>query len=302
VILPTRRKTSLQESDIKQELKKTENLKETETTALEKPVKSIESKADEVSAPIVSPKVESPEDKRQEDVIPKSLPSYPVHTPDPFIDIEEETTIGKQTLAQEKQTNIDRPATTAAKPPMPNIKRPLPQEKEKLTGNKTKIIAFGLIALVVIIATGVYVLSLSAPGIPKSVQYSSFLSNSSQGNFLGLDVKNQHGIGCDVEMVLPPNIDKSISSRGGVITISHTGNTSIKLNSSSDASVRLYLSRNWTSIPVTLRLTIPKGYDSALAVHGKDYDIKRKDDKIILSFDCTQEGVSFEQNNTPKRR
>ena len=95
--------------------------------------------------------------------------------------------------------------------------------------------------------------------------------------------------------------DKSISSRGGVITISHAGNTSIRLNSSSDASVRLFLSSNWTAVPVTLSMAVPKGYDSGLVVHGKDYDVKRKDDRIILRFNCTREGVSFEQSYSPKR-
>jgi hypothetical protein len=154
-------------------------------------------------------------------------------------------------------------------------------------------IAAALVAIVILLSAAAYFMGAPPAGAPRTVQYSAYLSNASLGNYLGLDIKNPDGFANELEMILPPNIDQNISSRGGVITISHSGNTFIGLNSSSDASIRLYLSGNWTSVPATFNLVVPKGHDSGLVVHAKDYDVKRNDDRIILRFDCTREGVRF---------
>lgn len=177
----------------------------------------------------------------------------------------------------------------------PKAKGSMAAERAVGKGNIIRIAAIGLIVVAVILIIFFW------PHDTKFVQYSTFISNATQGNYIGIDIKNHDGINNEIEMVFPPNIDRSINSRGGVITISHAGNTFIRLNSSSDASVRLYLSSNWTAIPVTLNLAVPKGYDSGLVVHAKDYNVLRNDDKIILRFNCTQEGISFEQSYTPKR-
>jgi hypothetical protein len=105
----------------------------------------------------------------------------------------------------------------------------------------------------------------------------------------------------EMEMVLPKNIDQSISARGGVVTISHADETLVKMNSSGDASVKIYLLENWTTIPMTLNLAVPKGFDSSLVVHGKDYLVTRKDENMVLSLNLTADGVSFEQSYSPKR-
>jgi len=102
-------------------------------------------------------------------------------------------------------------------------------------------------------------------------------------------------------MVLPPDVDQSISARGGVVTISHAHNTFVRLNSSGDASVRIYLQDNWTTIPVALSLAVPKGFDSSLEVHTQDYLVTSKEDNLILKFNLTREGVRFEQRLTPRR-
>jgi hypothetical protein len=68
------------------------------------------------------------------------------------------------------------------------------------------------------------------------------------------------------------------------------------MNSSSDASVKIYLQGNWTTIPATLSFAAPKGYDTSLQVHGKDYFVTRKNETLILNFNLTGEGVRFEQS------
>lgn len=304
VVLPTRRKVPVQieatltepgEADQKQKAKA-----------------SIEEKTTENAGPSdieVDYETPSGEESLAENEIPadtqQGVPVYPALAPESFVDVTEEPAQITAGAAKENFTRPDQSLPEAATSST-NTKMPTPLGNDEGNRSKTKVAALGLIALIVVIVAGSYFFGLvpSGPvptGPAKLVYYYSFLSNTSQGNFLGLDITNRDGFSDEIEMVLPPNIDKSISSRGGVITISHAGNTSIRLNSSSDASVRLYLSRNWTAIPVMLSLAVPKGYDSGLVVHGKDYDVKRKDDKIILRFNCTREGVSFEQSYTSKR-
>jgi hypothetical protein len=132
-------------------------------------------------------------------------------------------------------------------------------------------------------------------GSPSFVQYSAYLSNSSNESYLGLDIKNPVGMANEMEMVLPPNIDQSISARGGVVTISHANSTLVKMNASSDASVKIYLLGNWTTIPLSLNLFEPSNFDTSIEVHGKDYLVTRKNETLVLTFNLTQEGVSFEQ-------
>ena len=84
------------------------------------------------------------------------------------------------------------------------------------------------------------------------------------------------------------------------MTISHGNNTTVRLNSSSDASVRIYLKGNWTAIPIGLSFAAAQGYDTSLQVHGQDYDITRKNDTLILVLNLTGEGVSFEQSYSKK--
>ncbi len=158
-----------------------------------------------------------------------------------------------------------------------------------------------LIFAAFLLATGA-VLYFSGPEpatITSLVKYSTVLSNSSNESYLGLDIQNPDGMQNEMEMMLPPNVDRSISARGGVVTISHAANTLVRLNSSSDASVKIYLSGNWTSLPVTMSLGVPEGYDSAWWFTDEDYFVTRKDDTILLRFNLTHEGVDFEQSYSP---
>lgn len=126
-------------------------------------------------------------------------------------------------------------------------------------------------------------------------------ANASKINYLELDIKNKEGISHEMEMELPQNIDQSISARGGIVTIAHTDKTFVRLNSSSDASIRIYLAKEWDSVPVVLNLVVPEGYDSSVVVHETNYDVTREDDRIVLRFNCTVEGTNFEQSYLKKR-
>jgi hypothetical protein len=300
IVLPTRRKVPAQAEAAPLELEKADERQKAEATIEEKSIETLEPSAIEVDSEASAGEKESSAKKEQLANAQQIIPAYPFHTPEPFLDVSDEPAKGTLGAGNEKLSRPDEQISEAAASSS-EAKRPAPPGKDVGSTSKIKIAALGLVAFIVIIAAGSYFIGLVPSGSPKLVYYSSFLSNASQGNSLGLDIKNQNGLIDEIEMVLPLDIDKSISSRGGVITISHAGNTSIRLNSSSDASVRLYLSSNWTAVPVTLSMAVPKGYDSGLVVHGKDYDIKRKDDRIILRFNCTREGVSFEQSYSPKR-
>ena len=299
VVLPTRRKVPVQVEATLLEPEEADQKQKTIASIEEKTIETAEPSDIEVAYEASSDEESLAENEILAD-IQQGVPAYPEHAPEPFVDVAEEPAQSTSGAAKENFTRPDQPLPEAAASST-ETKMPTPSGNDEGNRSKTKIAALGLIALIVVIAAGSYFFGLVPPGPAKLVYYYSFLSNTSQGNFLGLDITNRDGFSDEIEMVLPPDIDRSISSRGGVITISHAGNTSIRLNSSSDASVRLYLSKNWTAIPVILSLAVPKGYDSGLVVHGKDYDVKRKDDKIILRFNCTREGVSFEQSYTSKR-
>ena len=301
VVLPTRRKVPVQVEGTLPEPERADQRQKGKASIDEKTTETAAPSAIEAAYEASSGVKLSPSEKETTVDTQQGVSAYPEHVPEPYLDIAEEPAQGTAGAAKENFTRSDQPLPEAATSTR-ETKMPEPPGNGEGNRSKIKIAALGLIALIVAVAAGSYFFGLVPSGPAKMVYYSSFLSNTSQGNFLDLDIKNHDGFSDEIEMVLPPNIDKSISSRGGVITISHAGNTSIRLNSTSDASVRLYLSSNWTAIPVMLSLAVPKGYNSKLDhIQGKDYDVKSRDDRIILRFNCTREGVSFEQSYSPKR-
>ena len=132
------------------------------------------------------------------------------------------------------------------------------------------------------------------------VKYCANLTNSSNESYLGLNITNPEGMANDMEIALPPNIDQSISARGGVVTISHGDNTLVRMNSTGDASVKIYLQGNWTTIPVGLSFYAPDDFDTNLLVHGLSSTVTSRNETSILMFNLTEEGVSFEQSYTRK--
>ena len=179
---------------------------------------------------------------------------------------------------------------------MPSAKEPeMPAGSKKMKMPSRAIMLLGFVTLLAIAAV-VFYISSSMIVTPIQVEYSAYLSNSSNESYLGLDITNPKGMANDMAMTLPPNIDQSISARGGIVTISHGSSTMVRMNSSSDASVKIYLQGNWTTIPATLSFAAPNGYDTSLQVHGRDYFVTRKNETLILKFNLTGEGVRFEQN------
>lgn len=218
---------------------------------------------------------------------------YPAHAPEPLLDIE--------------RTEEPAPAPVAMPPsePLPPrveaqaAKAVEPTPKSLMSSRSALVIA--ALALIFIAGSVALFAGLFPAGEPDLVKYSAYLSNSSNESYLGLDIDNPKGMSSEMQMSLPEEIDKSISARGGVVSISHTEGTLVRLNSSSEASVRIYLQGNWTVIPMTLNLAVPNGFDSSLVVHGKDYFVESINDTLVLSFNLTQEGIRFEQSYSPKR-
>ncbi len=176
----------------------------------------------------------------------------------------------------------------------------IPVKPRKMGVPSRAIAVLGAVTLLAIAAI-VFFTTSSPIGSPVLVGYSAYLSNTSNESYLGLDIINPEEMASDMEMTLPPNIDQSISARGGIVTISHGANTMVRMNSSSDANVKIYLQGNWTTIPVTLSFAAVNGYDTSLQVHGKDYFVTSKDETLILMFNLTGEGVRFEQSYIRKR-
>jgi hypothetical protein len=297
VVLPSRRKTPapLEETKegIKEELSEeeaTEVSEDQEPQTAEMVAEEPKLPSDEVAAETTTAQAE---EARPSEIKTDSQKAneYPAHTPEPF----EPEPFAKAGEASTAPASEPEPKKGAPMAPSPGPSRWLK--------DRTRLIPIVLIFAAFLIATSA-VLYFSGPepmAVTSLVKYSAVLSNSSNESYLGLDIQNPDGMQNEMEMMLPPNADRSISARGGVVTISHAADTLIRLNSSSDASVKIYLSGNWTSLPVTMSLGVPEGYDSGLVVHGEDYFVTRKDDTILLRFNLTHEGVDFEQSYSSKR-
>jgi hypothetical protein len=226
--------------------------------------------------------------------------AYPGHPSESYTDLfikqhpiepkpEDTSAISLQAPPKEERAELPLPEPKTSKPPAK------PRDQKKL------IIA-ALISIFILLAiSGIFMTILRPTGSASFINYQAYISNTSNESYLGLDINNPEGISNDILMELPLDIDKSISARGGAVTISHASSTLVKLNSSSDASIKVYLDGNWSSVPVDLSLMMPDGYDSSLEVHGQNYDVKRKDTSLVLSFNLTKDGVRFEQSLTPKR-
>lgn len=298
VVLPSRRKTPAPLEEPKEGLK--EDLGEEEAVADEgegQEPKVAETVAEEPNLPPDEAATETLATQVEEIPFAEIKPEgqkaneHPTHVPEPF---------APEPVAKAEGTP---PAPAMAPEPKKDVVAAPATGPARWLKDRTRLIPIALIFAAFLIATGA-VLYFSSPepaAIAGLVKYSAVLSNSSNESYLGLDIENSEGIQNDMELMLPPNVDRSISARGGVVTISHAANTLVRLNSSGDASVRIYLSGNWTSLPVTMSLGVPDGYDSGLVVHGEDYFVTRKDDTILLRFNLTDEGVDFEQSYSLKR-
>ena len=231
------------------------------------------------------------------------VPSYPQHLPETYEEMgpapEGAEAAASPLPAQTPAAREERAVSYPSKEPNREPNRPAGEEKK--SGLPMKAIA--VLGAAILLALAVFFL-YSPPTTPPVettlVAYSAYLSNASNESYMGLDIANPEAMANDIEISLPPDIDQAISARGGVVTISHGNNTTVRLNSSSDASVRIYLQGNWTAIPMGLSFASAEGYDTSLQVHGQDYDITRKNETLILMFNLTGEGISFEQSYSKK--
>jgi len=227
------------------------------------------------------------------------VPSYPQHLPETYEEMgpaQEATEAAPSPVpTQTPEAREERAVSYPSKEP----NRPAGEEKKSAVPMK----AVALLGAAILLALAVFFLyspPTTPPGETILVAYSAYLSNASNESYMGLDIANPEAMANDIEIALPPDIDQAISARGGVVTISHGNNTTVRLNSSSDASVRIYLQGNWTAIPIGLSFAPVEGYDTSLQVHGQDYDITRKNETLILMFNLTGEGISFEQSYSKK--
>jgi hypothetical protein len=287
VVLPTRRKTPL--PLVASAISKTE-IERGKTPEAD----------DSESSPLV-------DDSLKQDSVEERPPAYPQHAAEAFEEISPEVTESEDAASGSsppKVQNVQSPPIIAHSTEAieDHVEKPYkkPEEKAPLKSSiPPKAIVLLGAAVIIAIALALF-FSESPPSQTIDVGYSAYIDNTSNESYLGLDIVNPHAIANDMEMALPANIDKSISARGGIVTISHGDNTLVRLNSSGDASVKIYLLGNWTKIPVGLSFYAPEGFDSSLQVHGQDYYVTRKNETLILNFNLTGEGVSFEQSYTKK--
>ena len=234
---------------------------------------------------------------RLEDAAAK-LQSYPPHTPEAFDEISLATDTAEAASPSEPAEKIVVTATSPAREP---YKPPLTKKKMAMPPKTVTLVGVAIL-LALLAVVSIYGPTLVQPPVQPTflVSYSAYLSNSSNESYLGLNITNPQGMANDMEMALPQNIDQSISARGGIVTISHRENTLVRMNSTGDASVKIYLQGNWTTIPVGLSFYAPKGFDTNLLVHELASTVTRKNETSVLKFNLTGVGVSFEQSYTRK--
>lgn len=171
-------------------------------------------------------------------------------------------------------------------------------EAEKRPGySRTQI---GIILAALLIAAGIGVFFMYSPFLAPAqidhVLYAAYISNSTNESILNFDIENSAGIPHEVELVLPENIDRSVIARGGTVTVSHYRGTVVRMSSSGDSSIKVYLSDRREYVPVVLSVSVPEGYDSGIVVHGRSYEVSRKDRELELRLNVTSERVEFDQS------
>ncbi len=231
----------------------------------------------------------------------------PAETKEPEPKMEKVETRAKAAEPERTPSAAKRAAAAVPSKPSPPEKKPGKGLGAWDRDHKGPLIALAGLVLVIVLA-GFYVWSPSTPEetatpAPPSdyVSYSAYLTNASGNTYLNLDVTNPKGLDSRVELVLPPDVDKSISATGGIVTISYTNNTMIQLVSSNNASVTVALTDEYILVPVTFNLGIPEGYESSVLVYDKDYQVSRTNRTISLWCNCTDDHLDFDQIYNAKK-
>ncbi|HPC89132.1 MAG TPA: hypothetical protein PKY93_02225 [Methanothrix sp.] len=291
VVLPTRRKTPLPvEGRTMAENDEAASLDMDEAN-IDLPEQPSGLGADKVTQ--VSAQAAAPAPSGQMPSQPQNAPSIPPPPSEVFADMagpRQEEPARRAEPERAPSPPEKKPATFGADAPA-----------KRLPGMQPKMLA--ALGLVLLLAAAIWLFAnqpapLAVP--PVFVEYSAYLSNTTNDSYLALEIVNNEKIANDMEMTLPPDIDRSISARGGIVTISHGENTVVRMNSSSDASIKIYLNGSWTSVPIGLAFSTPSGYDTSLLVHEDDYLVTRKNDTLILKLNLTEKEVKFEQSYSRK--
>lgn len=292
------------------ETKAEEPLPEKERTPAEADIETAQAKrAIGAEAPTVSEPLErSPAEVQTEEKAPEEMDEAPSEKRASGAEIEA-IEKGAKAAEPEQKSPAAKRATAPAKP----------QHSEKKPGkgfvgwsrdHKGPLLALAVLAVLalVFILASFYIWSPLSPEPPETpappsdfVSYSAYLTNATGNIYLNLDVTNPKGLESEVELVLPPDVDKSISATGGIVTISYTNNTVIRLVSSNNASVSVALTDEYVLIPVTFNLAIPQGYESSVLVYDKDYKVSRTNSTINLWCNCTDDHLEFDQIYNAKK-
>lgn len=323
VVLPTRRKMApIQDSSVPAEdsrpvtSRAVEAAEEAPAVAEEKPEEAFEEKTE---SKIQDEAEEKTELKAENKATEEKPPSYPLHTPevlDEMIDASDTSSTAssvassaassKDTAVSSKEAaarDTSAPAQAASPAPAKNIQMPPIAKKKMEMPPRTVTILGSAILLSLLAVLFMYGPSLVDKPVPPTslVFYTANLSNTSNESYLAMNITNPDEVANDMQISLPPNIDQSISARGGIVTISHGDNTLVRMNSTGDASVKIYLQGNWTTIPVSLSFQAPEGFSTNLLVYGLPSTVTSRNETSVLTFNLTREGVSFEQSYTQKK-
>lgn len=171
------------------------------------------------------------------------------------------------------------------------------RKAEKRSGYSPAQIGIVLAALLIIAGIGAFMYyPFLTPAQIDHVLYAAYISNSTNESVLNFDIENPAGIQHEVELTLPENIDRSVIARGGTVTVSHYRGTVVRMSSSGDSSIKVYLSDRRDYVPVVLSVSVPEGYDSGIVVHGRSYEVSKKDRELELRLNVTSERVEFDQS------
>lgn len=111
-----------------------------------------------------------------------------------------------------------------------------------------KYFIFGLIAII-LIALVFLITALNNPLIDKkSVMYSINASNDEDGDFILFELSNPSGIDINSTLVIPSD---RVIVEVGTVSIIQSNNTTIGLNTESDARVKMYV-QSYESVPLVL--------------------------------------------------
>jgi hypothetical protein len=323
VVLPTRRKMApIPDSSVptgesrSATSRASEAAEEAPAIAEEKSEDAIEEK---IESKVQDDTEQNTESKAKDEAAAQKLPSYPLHTPeilDEMMTVSDTSSDASSAVSSASSVappavsskdaaakDIAAPAPAAPTAPAKEIQMPPFAKKKMAMPPKTVTILGSAILLSLLAVLFMYGPSLvDKPAPPSSlVFYTANLSNTSNESYLGLNITNPDGVANDMQISLPPNIDQSISARGGIVTISHGDNTLVRMNSTSDASVKIYLQGNWTTIPVSLSFQAPEGFSTNLLVYGLPSTVTSMNETSVITFNLTREGVSFEQSYTQKK-